>query len=75
MWLQWGLYQTQSNATITFPITFASITCSIVSTAYNLNSDANNLHAYAGITSYTKNDFSIYAAKNAKGRMWIAIGY
>lgn len=72
---QWGLIATQSNTIITFPLSFPTTTYSVVCTAYNLNSDASNVYVYAGISLYTKNDFSIYAAKNAKGRMWIAIGY
>lgn len=72
---QWGLYQTQSSATIAFPVTFISTTCSVVSTAYNLTSDASNVYVYAGISSYTNSNFSVYAAKNAKGRMWLAVGY
>ena len=71
---QWGKIATQSNGIITLPVAFQNIVCAIVTTAYGLTTDASNVHVYAGVTSYSLTNFSFYAAKNAQGRMWIAIG-
>ena len=72
--MQWGQKATQSSATITFPIAFSQSIYSVVTTAYGLNTSADNVNAYAGVTSYTLNGFSFIAAKNASGRMWLAVG-
>ena len=72
--MQWGQKATQSSATIIFPIAFSQSIYSVVTTAYGLTTDASNVHVYAGVTSYSLTNFSFYAAKNAQGRMWIAIG-
>ena len=72
--MQWGKIATQSNGIITLPVAFQNIVCTIVTTSYGLTTDASNVHVYAGVTSYSLTNFSFYAAKNAQGRMWIAIG-
>lgn len=65
---------TKSYTTISFPIAFQASVFSIVTTAYGLTNDASNVYVYAGVHSWQLDEFSFYAASNATGRMWVALG-